>query len=141
MRKQWKTSQIQSSGGEECLEEPALSPLPGQGGDDGCVEVGEIGRGEVREIAVLRMIPDILDWVRVRGVGWEPLDPDEPGVFREPHLDAHGLVRPAPVPEESEPPWEVSAESPDEREDIRGPDLVAVLGPVQAEPGPPRGHP
>jgi len=111
-----------------------LSPGPRQGRDHGGLEGVEIGRSEVREIAVLGVAPDLLGRVEVRRVGREPLD-DDPPIPGQPALDARRPVRAAPVPDERETARQVAMQRLEEPQDLGGSDVVGSRGGAIHEQG------
>jgi len=96
-----------------------------EGVDDCPPHVIEIGRGEVREVAVLRVTPfDVFRRIEVRGIGREPLDPDGLDILGQPRRHEGRPVRAVPVPDEREAMRQVAPEDIVEAQDLRGSDVV-----------------
>lgn len=118
----------------------ALSALPEEGLGHRPFKMVEGGRGEVREVAVRGVVPDVFSRIELRGVGREPSHTDGLAVRGQPGLDAHRPVRPVLVPNEGETVWEVPAQRAREPEDLPGSDVVTILGPVEDKPAAALGH-
>lgn len=131
-------SDLQPSCADEALEQPLLPSLPDEGAEHGSLQLLNIVRCEVGEVAMLGVTPDVLHGVEVWRVGGKPFHPDRAGVLAEPPRDADCSMCPAPIPDEGEAPWEVAVEVAKELEDVRRPHVVVVIGPVQPDTPPAR---
>lgn len=97
------------------------------------LEILEVVGSEVCQVPVLGVAPDPLDWIEVRGIGWQPLDNDPP-TLSKPSLNLPCPMGLPPVPDERESMRQMSPQVPKKTQNLCRANVVSVVSPVQAEP-------